>query len=38
MATIRKELAREKDKVNTFFSELTKKKEELKDKETAAAL
>ena len=35
---MRKELTREKDKVNTFFTELVKKKEELKDKETAATL
>ena len=38
MASIRKELVREKDKVSTFFNELTKKKEELKEKETAVAL
>ena len=35
---MRKELTREKDKVNTFFTELRKKKEELKDKETTTAL
>ena len=35
---MRKELIREKDKVNIFFNKLTKKKEELKDKETIATL
>ena len=38
MSTIRKELTREKNKVNTFFNKLVRRKEELKDKEIVVAL